>query len=204
MFCPNCGNNCGNANFCASCGTKLPQAAAPAVQSGEWKAGMPCPNCGGTQLDGHKCAFCGSQLIIDTPSVRVNIEPLPYGVHDGISGYLELKEEYLILCTWKFFRKFQKKYHVPYRDLKAVQYKKGRGSDVSYISIRWEGNAHIPVPQRYWDSLDDPMSMRFYPEDEKLFEQICSALQCRIDQNNFTTKIYQIVNILQQYLNRIM
>ena len=44
----------------------------------------------------------------------------------------------------------------------------------------------------------------FYDSDEKLFEQICSALQCRIDQNNLTTKIYQIVNILQEYLNRIM
>lgn len=23
MFCPNCGNNCGDANFCSSCGTRL-------------------------------------------------------------------------------------------------------------------------------------------------------------------------------------
>ena len=64
MFCPNCGNNCGNANFCASCGTKLPQAAVSATQCGEWKVGMPCPHCGATKLEGDCCAFCGAQLIV--------------------------------------------------------------------------------------------------------------------------------------------
>lgn len=64
MFCPNCGNNCGDARFCSSCGTKLPQAAAPATQSGEWKVGMPCPHCGATKLNEGCCAFCGAQLVL--------------------------------------------------------------------------------------------------------------------------------------------
>jgi hypothetical protein len=63
MFCPNCGNNCGDARFCSSCGTQLQQAAAPTAQSGEWKVGMPCPHCGGTKLNGDCCAFCGAQLM---------------------------------------------------------------------------------------------------------------------------------------------
>lgn len=31
MFCPNCGNNCENANFCPKCGTKLPQQEVSAI-----------------------------------------------------------------------------------------------------------------------------------------------------------------------------
>ena len=58
MFCPNCGNNCGDARFCPSCGTKLQQVAAPAVQSGEWKVGMPCPHCGGTGYVGSQMCSC--------------------------------------------------------------------------------------------------------------------------------------------------
>ena len=32
MFCPNCGNNCGNANFCPNCGQKLTVQEAPPVK----------------------------------------------------------------------------------------------------------------------------------------------------------------------------
>ena len=62
MFCPNCGKDCADANFCPKCGTQLQQAVSPAVQS-VWQVGMPCPHCGGTKLDGNNCAFCGAQLL---------------------------------------------------------------------------------------------------------------------------------------------
>ena len=64
MYCPNCGKDCGNANFCPNCGKKLSvQSAAPSA----WAPGMPCPHCGGTKLDGKNCAFCGAVLVADPP-----------------------------------------------------------------------------------------------------------------------------------------
>ena len=127
MFCPNCGNNCGNANFCASCGTKLPQAAAPAVQSGEWKAGMPCPNCGGTKLNGDCCAFCGAQLVL-TQSIEMFPDEDSFTLPQitlscaGSSDIMMLNEDsFTYRSNLPFSKKFNE-YTVSYADIKVLKF----------------------------------------------------------------------------------
>ncbi|MDQ6773338.1 MAG: SPFH domain-containing protein [Candidatus Dormibacteraeota bacterium] len=58
--CPNCGTlNSETAKFCASCGTSLAPAPAPAAAA----AGVTCANCGTLNLAGAKfCANCGTAL----------------------------------------------------------------------------------------------------------------------------------------------
>ena len=184
MFCPNCGNNCGNANFCASCGTKLPQAAALAVQSGEWKVGMPCPNCGGTQLDGQKCAFCGSQLVVNVNPAEDTV-PIPYGYYKGVHSYLELKEDHLVISTWFFWAKRDKKmFCVSYPDLKRVILHKGVGKyDGGYLSIRWGDNIHIPTPNSDREASGDFATVHFCSHELEVYEQIYRALKTIIDHN---------------------
>ena len=66
MFCPNCGQDCGDAKFCTGCGTQLQQATAQKLQKNAWTVGTPCPYCGGVGLNGNCCAFCGVQLLENT------------------------------------------------------------------------------------------------------------------------------------------
>ena len=63
MFCPNCGQDCGTAKFCARCGTQLQKAVAQESPKAAWAVGTPCPYCGGVGLNDNCCAFCGVQLI---------------------------------------------------------------------------------------------------------------------------------------------
>ena len=71
MYCPNCGNDCGDARFCVKCGTELSR---EEKKMEVWTVGMPCPHCGGTQLDGRSCAFCGAQLVMNIGSETIHKE----------------------------------------------------------------------------------------------------------------------------------
>ena len=71
MYCPNCGNDCGDARFCVKCGTELSR---EEKKTEAWTVGMPCPHCGGTQLDGRSCAFCGAQLVMNIGSETIHKE----------------------------------------------------------------------------------------------------------------------------------
>lgn len=136
MFCPNCGNNCGDARFCSSCGTQLQQAA-PTAQVGEWKVGMPCPQCGGTKLDGDCCAFCGAQLILNVPNDSDAEEDsfiLPQ-VRD-FCNVIILNDNSFVFRQNPLFSKKIREYEVPYAQIESVAYYR-EGQNESGVIIRW-------------------------------------------------------------------
>lgn len=146
MFCPNCGNNCENANFCPKCGTKLPQQAGN--ESAVWQIGMPCPHCGGTKLEGNCCAFCGAQLVTEAqvesaPEVSSDI---PYGVYKGVSSSITLYKTACVVMNRTFLiKKYETR--IPYDQITNVVYvcppdDKG---ELGYLLIRWQGNKSVPI-----------------------------------------------------------
>ena len=146
MFCPHCGNNCGDARFCPSCGTKLQQAAAPAVQSGEWKVGMPCPHCGATKLDGDCCAFCGAQLQKSDAKVERTANyssEIPLGKYKGVNSSLTLYENVFILQRRVIFKNY--KTEIPYDQIVSAIYIRPLRSDFGYVVFRWQGNKDLPI-----------------------------------------------------------
>ena len=160
MFCPNCGNDCGNANFCASCGTKLPQAAAPVTQSGEWKVGMPCPHCGATKLDGDCCAICGVKLLVDKVETTDNTDDsyeIPYGPYLGFGQTLHIAKEELVVEERKAFSK--KRTHIPYNHITEIIYKLSEwGSPSIWFTYRSNGG----VKKILFSCGSGDYSSRFY------------------------------------------
>ena len=92
MFCPKCGNNCGDNRFCGRCGAQVQTVSVQKPQQPAWSVGMACPHCGGTKLDGNNCAFCGAQLMVASElqdSNRVNNAP-----HHGNADLNDYFERY--------------------------------------------------------------------------------------------------------------
>lgn len=156
MFCPNCGNNCENANFCPKCGTKLPQQAQN--ESAVWQIGMPCPHCGGTKLNGNCCAFCGAQLMADSEesgdkssadfAAMPALDEIPEGLYMGVLGYIELHKTDLEFYTGS------KVFTIPYNQLYAVCYRRKRSYSNGTIVLRWQDNKEVPLPEfgrEAWD-----------------------------------------------------
>ena len=160
MFCPNCGNNCGDDRFCPSCGTQLQQTAAPAAQSGEWKVGMPCPHCGATKLEGDCCAFCGAQLLVDKVETADNTDDsyeIPYGPYLGFGQTLHIAKEELVVEERKAFSK--KRTHIPYNHITEIIYKLSEwGSPSIWFTYRSNGG----VKKILFSCGSDDYSSRFY------------------------------------------
>ena len=183
MFCPNCGNNCGDARFCPSCGTQLQQATRTTYS--DWRVGMPCPNCGGTQLDGQKCAFCGSQLVVNVNPAEDTV-PIPYGHYkEGLSS-LDLREDHLVISrTFPFSKRGTVRSCVSYSELKKVILrKKGPGRfSCGYLSVRWADNIHIPTPNNDCEAATDYASVTYCDFREEVYEKIYLALKAIIENN---------------------
>ena len=198
MFCPNCGNNCGDARFCPSCGTKLPQAAAPAAQSGEWKVGMPCPHCGATKLDGDCCAFCGAQLILPVPkqTEEVSLE-IPFGTYKGINSSLTLYEKDCVVYTAGIFRKWTTR--MPYDKITTLIYARTphRGTMGSFLLFRWEGNRNIPTPSTdYAYNLGSDKTVITVPvRDDVLFYHLYCMLKALVPETAECLELFNHKNV---------
>lgn len=150
MFCPNCGNDCGSANFCPHCGTKLE---APVKKPTIWAVGMPCPHCGGTQLEEGKCVFCGADLIVEMPDTPVfdhgqDSYEIPYRKfypNPFIKYCLSVERDAVVIETPSFFVKT--KLRIPYDRLTAVKFIFTAGEDV-HIAFYWnDPTPNAPSPR---------------------------------------------------------
>lgn len=177
MFCPNCGNNCENANFCPKCGTKLPQQAQN--ESAVWQIGMPCPHCGGTKLNGNCCAFCGAQLCKAENSVaggkRRLVDAL-LGEQTVSIGKFVLKHDGLLLQHHKKVEE----YWIPYDEITKVYLEKGAGFTTGWLSIRWKDNSNVPFLTTHWQAIGDEASVLYFPSDNEHYRRIYHALQAII------------------------
>ncbi len=177
MFCPNCGNNCENANFCPKCGTKLPQQAQN--ESAVWQIGMPCPHCGGTKLEGNCCAFCGAQLCKAENSVaggkRRLVDAL-LGEQPVSIGKFVLEHNGLL---FQHSRRF-KEHWISYDQITEVYFEQGAGLVPGWISIRWNENADVPIPTTHRKAMRDEATALFFHADNEHFHRIYHALQAII------------------------
>ena len=146
MFCPNCGNNCDNANFCPKCGTKLAQ---QTEQLAVWSIGQPCPHCGGTKLNGKWCAFCGAQLMVDTVENQQKeiSNDIPCGKYKGVTSAITLYDTACVINNRVgLFKKYETR--IPYAQITSVVYVRpfGNVTPLGYLLIRWEENKDLPIP----------------------------------------------------------
>ena len=138
MFCPNCGNNCENANFCPKCGTKLPQQAGNEVAV--WQIGMPCPHCGGTKLENDHCAFCGALLREEVVCEEEKAEDASYDTifrryYTGAAHYhYHITKNEFIVEKKGFFRTTQ--IHIPYSQVVELSFVRKEDACAAII-FRW-------------------------------------------------------------------
>lgn len=147
MFCPNCGNDCGEAKFCVKCDTKIEQVEKNTV----WSVGMPCPHCGGTQLEGNNCAFCGAQLLDPLRQFgQVNTQEdsyeIPYGLYRGELSDIRLYEDHFVIRKWVLLKKYETE--IAYEKITEVRYvrQNSRGMAYDFLIVRWEKNRDLPIP----------------------------------------------------------
>jgi len=192
MFCPNCGKDCGDANFCASCGTKVQQVVESVSKPSEWRVGIPCPHCGGMKMEGNKCAFCGSLLIqnnlhiSDTEAVHYE---LPYDKYIGVSSSLTLYASELVVENRVFFKKYVTR--MRYDQLVAVRLYRGTPDCMTF---RWSGNRELPMPVDKEVCVD---RTTVAIEDYLLFYHIFCALQTIAPRST----VFSIVETSEQTTN---
>ena len=155
MFCPNCGNNCGDARFCTACGTQVQkvevQKQPKEAQEKVWTEGMPCPYCGGMQIENGKCMFCGVQLTahrVQPVKEENRLLDIPCGVYNGVNSSLTLHETECVVRTTLFFvKKYETR--IPYNKIRSVVYVRPTANAVAlgYLVFRWEGNESIPISE---------------------------------------------------------
>lgn len=138
MFCPNCGTNCGEANFCHNCGTKL---------------------------------------IVDTPQLLTADEDsyaIPVGEYTGAGASVWLGEDEFVIRN-KIFAKIYEE-SIPYDKVTELLFARPYGLfGPGYIVVRWEGNAHIPLPSNKSEMSLDKTSISF--ANEPVFYQIFQLLR---------------------------
>ena len=72
MFCPNCGKDCGGANFCVVCGARIQQELTVKQEKTIWSEGKSCPHCGGVGIEDGCCVYCGMRLLKKIQGQTVN------------------------------------------------------------------------------------------------------------------------------------
>jgi DNA-directed RNA polymerase subunit RPC12/RpoP len=156
MFCPKCGNNCGDNRFCGRCGAQVQMATEQKPQQIAWVAGMACPHCGGTKLEGNNCAFCGAQLIADVPQRKDedwDSYEIPYrSFAVGMGTSLILNRDEMIIETKTFLSKDQTR--IPYAHINEAEYTR-TAEYTGKITFRWG-----------WGNTD---SLILYNEDKCFF-----------------------------------
>ena len=147
MFCPNCGQDCGDARFCTGCGTQLQQAVAQESKKAAWTVGTPCPYCGGVGLNGNCCAFCGVQLISEDTAEKKTKKELefpepPIGKYKYVDGYLEIGKESVTIYKNHIFKKYTTT--IPYHEISAVTFGDGQLDVAGFLCVRSIRNRTIP------------------------------------------------------------
>lgn len=153
MFCPKCGNNCGDNRFCGRCGAQVQEAVQVSTQPA-WSVGMACPHCGGTKLEGNHCAFCGAQLMTSVSVATSQPDPLatsqddsfdiPYGKY-GRGGRLTLLDDHFTCAVKGFFKTLT--VTVPYHRITRITYVHPRSeANRGTMTIYWDNAADVVIP----------------------------------------------------------
>ena len=124
MFCPNCGKDCADANFCSMCGTRIREA-----ETTE--------------------AACSAGTTSSQTDTQEDSYEFPVGSFSSCIGqYLKLYNHSLSMVSRILFQK-KNETLIPYDQLQRIvlaRPKLGK-SKFGYILFRYEGNKEIPIPE---------------------------------------------------------
>lgn len=163
MFCPNCGQDCGEYRFCSRCGTQIRDYTVTEAQN------RPCQR---------------EPIAEKQPEVKSaeTAAELPCGVYEGAMSSLALYErEFVVKNQVSLFKIIETT--IPYNKLKTVMYVRGSGG-FSHLLFRWEGNENLPIPevQRF---KKDPTTVTVSQKANMLFYNSSSHSEI-MDINNDT------------------
>lgn len=158
MFCPKCGNNCGDNRFCGHCGTQISLEKTQEHQKPVWSVGMACPHCGGAKLEGKNCAFCGAQLIADMPNgaeEENDSYEIPYGEYRYVfsNDWMLLTKDAVVLHI-DTYSKNHNDPRIPFDQLLEVVYERSEKnfmklfSPFSYLRFYWKANGSPVFPAK--------------------------------------------------------
>lgn len=151
MFCPNCGNNCGDARFCTACGTQLRD-----IKVQEQQADKSATN-----------AACDHATV--NQKKREGSTQIPTsGGYLGVSGSLVLFDSSLSVCVNSLFKKTRTQ--IPYNQLTTVIYARPQKQHANgVLLLRGESNKNIPIPKNL---IGDKSAISFSQEQDTLFYHI--------------------------------
>ena len=184
MFCPNCGQDCGDAKFCTGCGTQLKQATENKLQKAAWTVGTPCPYCGGVGLNGNCCAFCGVQLISEDTVEKETKKELkfpepPIGKYTYGDGYLEISKDSVTIYQRPFPIFKARVLTIPFNEIAAVSFGDGQFDLAGFLCVRNFRNKSVPLITRASNAVSDRGSVHFRSTKSKEFYPVYEFLrQC--------------------------
>ena len=176
MFCPNCGNDCGNARFCVRCGAKV-EAKMPTT----WFPGIPCPFCGGTQQENGVCLFCGAHLTEVSSDPPSKLPPVPEWMigkrydNKGLGHCFEMTKDYVRFLS-KGPRTSERDYIIPLDEVYAVKCTKKIGIWSGWICVRSWGDMYLPFPKGL-GTATDPACFHFPDAYLPYFQSVCAFLE---------------------------
>lgn len=178
MFCPNCGRDCADANFCPQCGEKTQKHVDAAF----------CPKCGINCGNAKFCPQCGKKLkksVKDALPEEQKVWKIPLGAYKGYQSHIELGPDWLEIRNGNATRtmKIPCTTRIPYDQLVGVSYHRSRylGLDAGFMAVRWRDNQHLPIPTKWRMAHDDLTSVWVLPDENLLFYHICCFLYTFVD-----------------------
>ena len=154
MFCPNCGKDCADSNFCPECGTQIRGLETKVVEkTRENTLSSTIANVGEKWEGSSQIPTSGGYL--------------------GTNGSLVLFDSALSVCVNTLFKKIRTQ--IPYNQLTTVIYSRpGKQYASGALLLRGEGNKNIPIPKNL---MVDKCAILFPQEKDTLFYHIFYMLK---------------------------
>ena len=187
MFCPKCGNNCGDNRFCGRCGAQVQAVTVQEPQQTAWSVGMACPHCGGTKLEGKNCTFCGAQLMADMPEEyikRSEYDTIPFGAYDGYRSFLQLDASGVLIKNAGDSER-----RIPYESITSILLRKERVFSHGWLSFRYSENSHWPLALRIADAVNDATTFIYVSDVDAIkMKQAYYAIKTIVEKNGGTAR----------------
>lgn len=161
MFCPNCGNNCGDANFCSECGQDLREVKLGEIQNFAVTESMR--------------AKTSEVEKADAPGFAMPNPPI--GRYENLDReYIELDESSVTFYKKPILMKATKR-TIPYGSVKAVAYMEGvKFRTGGFLSIQEQGNSEN-LKTTVQDAVTDERSISFSWKENADFLKVYEFLK---------------------------
>lgn len=144
---------------------------------------MFCPKCGTDCKNANFCPECGTDLReqkgTGSPDAPTGIV-IPFGKYEGTLGYVELRDNDLLLHKKVFFKTLET--IIPYGDIAAAAYKKAEGLGSGYLAVRSRQDRFLPLADAF-NAASDKTALTFGSMGNAPMLQVYRCLQAFAEQN---------------------